>query len=48
MPARAKLRLVGFKLQFRDAGLSVEEDGQGGFGAGVHANEGEYQRISIR
>lgn len=36
------------QLQFRDAGLSVEEDGQCGFGAGVHANEGDYQRISIR
>jgi hypothetical protein len=36
------------QLQFRDAGLSVEEDGQCGFGAGVHTNEGDYQRISIQ
>jgi tetratricopeptide (TPR) repeat protein len=36
------------QLQFQDATLSVEEDGQCGFGAGVHANEGDYRRISVR
>jgi hypothetical protein len=36
------------QVQFRNAGLSVEEDGECGFGAGVHANQGDYRRISIQ
>jgi tetratricopeptide (TPR) repeat protein len=35
------------QLEFEDDGLSVEEEGQCGFGSGVHAS-GDYRRISVR
>jgi tetratricopeptide (TPR) repeat protein len=34
-------------LQFRDNGLTVSEEGECGFGSGVHA-DGDFSRVSIR